>query len=55
MILAMALARAFYYASTLDLDTVACFLALQDIRFDVIHMHLQRHDPDGCLWNDVIP
>jgi hypothetical protein len=31
---AIALARALYSASVLDLESVACFLALQDIRFD---------------------
>ena len=55
MILAMTLARALYSASELDLDTIACFLALQEIIFDIIHLHLQCHDPDGCLWNDAHP
>ena len=40
MILAMALARALYSASALDLDTIACFLALQEIRFDVMHCNV---------------
>jgi hypothetical protein len=31
---AVALAKDLYSASVLDLDTVACFLELQDIRFD---------------------
>jgi len=40
MILAMTLARALYSASALDLDTIACFLALQEIRFDVMHCNV---------------
>jgi len=31
---AVALARALYSASVLDLDTVACFLALHEIRLE---------------------
>jgi hypothetical protein len=47
MILAMALARALYSASALDLDTIACFLAaLQEIRFDV--RHLKCHVMAAC-------
>jgi hypothetical protein len=33
MISATALANALYFASILDLDTVGCFLVLQEIRF----------------------
>jgi len=34
MISAVAFANALYYASVLDLDTIACFLAFQETRFD---------------------
>jgi hypothetical protein len=34
MISAVAFARDLYSASVLDLETVACFLALQEIRLD---------------------
>jgi hypothetical protein len=34
MISAVAFANALYSASVLDLDTVACFLAFQETRFD---------------------